>query len=771
MSLSLKYLSVSARVTVLAIVPLAVVLIGGGLYLSEVRHRAIEAQAVAEVVSVAPVISDLVHELQKERGTSAGFIGSKGVKFADTIGPRRSDTDQALAAFRAAIPAATGRLDFPGFREPFEAAKAELDALTTVRSEIDALTRSVPEMAGYYSPLIAKLLASVESVALITNDGLIVRDLTAYVAFLQAKERAGIERAMGASGFGANKFAEPVYRNFVGLGAMQTAFMSLFERFASDEEIAAWRGLLDSDEQKTVDRMRQVAFKNPFGGDMRTVSGPAWFEASTKRIDLMKEIEGRLARHIVADAGRVAADAMRFFWMGVSALAALLLGIMALSYLIARSVSRPLLAMANTMTRLAQGATDLHIEGLERTDELGGMARAVSVFRENALGRKQLESRSREERVKELERQTQLDTVISDFRSLIDETMRSFDTQTGAMRHTAATLSDAAHAASSEAGSAERASSGASGNVQTVAEATEEMVAAVREISGQAVQANTMVSKATDIALDTNREVESLADAASRIGTVVGMIRDIAEQTNLLALNATIEAARAGELGRGFAVVASEVKELAGQTSKATEEISAQIAAVQAQTQNAVDAIARITETVGDISAVTTTIASAVEEQEASTQEIAESIRLASGDTQSAMGNAKNVSITIQKTADEAGSVEAASDALSSVAQRLAGEVERFLKDVSRDVEMRRATLQAQLDQMTIIHEDGRRGLCTVVEMEQSGCKLRTEDRLDVGDIVILEQGDGRQIEARVARLEGGVAVFQFGTAPRQLAS
>ncbi len=197
MALSLKNIPIAVRIALLSFVPLLALFAVAATELLAKRQQLLNAEAVAHVAELAPAISGLVHELQKERGTSAGYIGSKGAKFSDVIGARRKDTDRAFQAFEEAIPAATGKLAFDGFKAPYDAARAELKKLAQVRSEVDAFSRSVPQMAGYYTPLIAKLLASVESIALVTDEGETLRSLVAYMAFLQAKERAGIERAHG----------------------------------------------------------------------------------------------------------------------------------------------------------------------------------------------------------------------------------------------------------------------------------------------------------------------------------------------------------------------------------------------------------------------------------------------------------------------------------------------------------------------------------------------------------------------------------------------
>ena len=762
MALSLKNIPIAVRIALMSFVPLLALFGVAATELLAKRQQLLNAEAVAHVAELAPAISGLVHELQKERGTSAGYIGSKGAKFSDVIGARRTDTDRAFRVFENAIPAATGKLAFDGFKAPYNAARAELKKLTQVRKEVDSFSRSVPQMAGYYTPLIAKLLASVESIVLVTDEGETLRSLVAYMAFLQAKERAGIERAMGAAGFGSGTFTEGVYRKFVGLGAMQTAYGAFFNRFAFDEEREALARLQAGPEQKEVDRLRAIAFNAPFGGDVSSVSGPDWFVASTKRIEGLKGVEDKIAASVVSHANIIVSELTQSFWILSGLLGALLVVMVFLSFVIARSITVPLMHLVDGMKHLAQNDTEIRISGADRRDEIGHMARAIEVFRENAVARKRLEREAMAERDRELHRQNHLDQMVGKFRVVIDDTLKAVEGQTVSMKGTARTLTEVAQSATSDANAAEQASAGASNNVQTVATATDQMVVSVREISEQAVRANRMVNAATDLARSTNKDVASLSDAAERIGMVVGIIRDIADQTNLLALNATIEAARAGEMGKGFAVVASEVKELASQTSKATEEISAQITAVQTLTENAVNAIGNITSTVDDISGVTATIASAVEEQEASTQEIAGSIQKVSFDTQHAMSNAQEVASVIGETAREAHSVELSSNELSVAAGQLAKEVERFLNDVRQDVKERRSSLRVKMSEVIAVQHSGRKVKAKIVDASDMGCKLDIDQILAPNEVIQLELATGKLVSARVIWQEGAFAGLEF---------
>jgi methyl-accepting chemotaxis protein len=310
------------------------------------------------------------------------------------------------------------------------------------------------------------------------------------------------------------------------------------------------------------------------------------------------------------------------------------------------------------------------------------MAKAVQVFKDNAIERERLQQLAETERAAKEVRAAAVEQLIGSFEGGVGDILRTVASAATELDNTAQSMVAIAEETSRQATAAATAAEQTSANVSTVAAASEEMTGSLQEISRQVVRSTGIAGQAVVQAGRTNGTVRSLADTAGRIGEVVGLIQSIASQTNLLALNATIEAARAGEAGKGFAVVASEVKNLATQTAKATEEISAQIAAMQAVTNGAVVDIQGIGGTIGEMNEITTTIAAAVEEQSAATAEISRSVGQAAAGTAEASGNVAQVTEAAAQTGAAATQVLSASGELARQAERLKAEVESFLSGI-----------------------------------------------------------------------------------------
>ncbi|UTW52168.1 HAMP domain-containing protein [bacterium SCSIO 12827] len=349
---------------------------------------------------------------------------------------------------------------------------------------------------------------------------------------------------------------------------------------------------------------------------------------------------------------------------------------------VAMSITRPMKAVTKATETLAEGDWTVQVPALENKDEIGAVARALQVFKENLIKAKNLEEAQRQEQVRQVERAEKLASLTSTFDATVNEVLGVVSSASTELQATATSMRGTAETTTRQSSSVAAACEQTAANVQTVATATEELTASVREITQQMARSSQKAGQAVSEADQVQGKVDGLVEAAQAIGQVVELINEIAEKTNLLSLNATIEAARAGEAGKGFAVVASEVKNLAAQTKRSTEEVAAHVAKIQSTTGEAASAINVIKATIAEVNEMTSAVAAAVEEQAAATQEISRNCEQAAAATQEVSSSISTVQVAANDTDGSATEVLRASDELAQKSSSLQQIVQAFLHDV-----------------------------------------------------------------------------------------
>jgi methyl-accepting chemotaxis protein len=400
--------------------------------------------------------------------------------------------------------------------------------------------------------------------------------------------------------------------------------------------------------------------------------------ALNKDLEALSKVYAERAKTIAEQTETTRQLSLLLTGLGGVALALVLIGVM----LIARSIARPLSVITAVIKQVAEGADNVRVPHTDRGDEIGALARAIEIFRQAMDHNKNLNSQvSRESQIREA-RGRHIETSVESFRGAIGTVLRAVKENAAAMRGSAQTITRVTSEASNEASAAAGATEQAASNVSTVAGAAEELSASVEEIGRQIRQSAAAVEQTGLRTEKSIAEIESLAEATQRIDGVLNLIHAIAEQTNLLALNATIEAARAGDAGRGFAVVAHEVKALAGQTAKATEEISQNVSLIQSSTKSAVEAVREISHAVSGINEITTNIAHAIGQQDAATREISSNAQGAAQGNATLVQNIGSLRDAIGQTSTVAASVLTASAELNATAETLSQEVETFFDNL-----------------------------------------------------------------------------------------
>lgn len=674
--------SLRGRILVVALAPCLAFGAVSGLAVTERIGQRSEMVRIEQLVSVASRISALMHEMQRERGASSLYLGSKGTQFGAELTAQRLRTDAARSQFEGAVSGAGAEAFDAGFAGLVAAFRQALAGVEAHRKAVDALAMTPPQNMALYSGIIGQGLGIVRELSKVAGHVGIANRISSYSAFLALKEAAGKERAAGSASFAAGSFDLPAMQRFAVLGADQATYEGLFRRWAEPGQVSAFEASEASEPSREVARLRAVALATMPGETPAFHDAPRWFKLTTQRIDGLKGVEDGMTADLVASAEalRAGADRSLTIWTLAGLVTFLLSAALAVG--LGNAIARPLIRMSKALTAIGRGEEDVEIPS-GGTAEVRAIAAAAVDFRDSVAERRR--ARAQQELAAQenatLQRATAL-RLADSFEARVGGIVEAVSAAASQLEAAARGMSQAAEDTASLSTEVASASHEAALSADSVAAATEELSASVHEIGTQVTTSADLAAAAEREAGAMTDEVRRLASAAGSIGEIVGLISDIAGQTNLLALNATIEAARAGDAGRGFAVVASEVKNLAGQTAKATEEIAAMVSEITASTQASVAGIAGIAGSIQRLARIGGDIAAAVEEQGAATSEIARTTVRTSQGTRTVSSHIAGVSEAAATTSAGSAQVLSAASDLSRQASALRGEVGSFLATV-----------------------------------------------------------------------------------------
>jgi methyl-accepting chemotaxis protein len=608
---------------------------------------------------------------------------------------RRADLDGLRASYRPAIEAilaACGQIDCgDGVREKLKEQNAKSEALRAegddaIKTTLDGRRQgidkewmtAISDVIGTLEGISSKLGGRIRLIDPFIGEQVALKDL-GYVI----RAAAGLDRNLQTAAIKAGNYTPDSYTQaLLQRGQIDGAWPLV-------QELAARPGAPEA-VVKAVAAAKEVYFdgiiphrdeidKALAAGQPSPISRDDWQAQTSESFKSLVGVPVAALNVIVDHANDMASEAN--WGLLVSAglfLGALILG--TLSFLAVRlRVVRPIALITGAMRRVAAGDLAGHVPFEGRHDDIGDLAAALVVFKQNAVEREKAEAHNRTEQEQKEARRRNMETMVQGFDGTVTGILGVVSASAEELNATARNMNQVAENAARQAGQSASSAQQTSSNVQGVASAAEEMSASVSEIARRVDESAKIAASAVSEAEQTNGIVANLAQSAGRIGEVVNLINDIASQTNLLALNATIEAARAGEAGKGFAVVASEVKNLATQTAKATEEISAQIGEMQGATSAAVEAIKAIGGTIQRINEITTAIAAAVEEQNATTTEIARNVQQAAAATDSLNAGIREVSQSAAQAGTAGDQVFEAAKELAQSSDQLKSEIESFL--------------------------------------------------------------------------------------------
>ncbi|MEZ8285099.1 chemotaxis protein [Vibrio splendidus] len=620
-----------------------------------------EMSSLNQLTRLSVVYSELVHELQKERGMTAGFIGSQGTKFVSELRSQRTNADNRRDQRNEYWQSAS--IELPQITKLNTEISRSLNQITSIRNRVDSQSIPLSEALGYYTQLNAKLLSVSALIAELSSDSTITTETIAYYNFLQGKERAGIERAVLNNTFSKNEFGPGMLVRFISLVTEQNTYFSNFKVLSEPENVRFFEQQLNDRSVAEVEKLRQLAESKMSGFDVDPVY---WFAQSTARIVQLKKTENQVAESLIALTEQKATDARSAMMASITMFVVITLFATFVSF--------------KTITDLTTRVKDL-TQMLSKVRDDNDLTVRARYLGDSELG--QISS--------------SLNATLDKFSQVIDSLSQSSLTLASAAEETAQTCQYNSNTLVEQ-----------QDQIGLIATATEELSATVNEVAAKTQQTATsakMVDQQSQEGLSTVQhsyqsieilasEINGLAEkithlheSSNNINSVIDVIKSVADQTNLLALNAAIEAARAGEQGRGFAVVADEVRTLAQRTQESTLEIEGFISSLQSDVQTAFNVIDNsktmsskavedskdventlqsISAAISEIFSMTEQIATATEEQAVVTQDIAQNVVAVEQKSTESTTGATQIAATAKEQAELATSLKELSNTFKS---------------------------------------------------------------------------------------------------------